>query len=45
MKRKSRKRKKPMADIGSWLAGIGTVLLGIAAICEVIFKIVVYLSS
>ena len=31
--------------LGSWLVGIGTLLLGIAAICEVVFKIVVYLSG
>ena len=52
MMRKSHKRKKPPKDggswllaLGSWLVGIGTLLLGIAAICEVVFKIVVYLSG
>ncbi len=45
MMRKSHKRKKPPKDGGSWLVGIGTLLLGIAAICEVVFKIVVYLSG
>lgn len=45
MKYKSSKRKKPPKhkDGGSWLVGFGTLLLGIAAICEVVFKIVVYL--
>ncbi len=45
MKYKSSKRKKPPRDGGSWLTGIGTLLLGIAAVSEVIFKIVVYLSD
>ena len=45
MKYKSHKRKKPPKDGGSWLVGIGTMLLGIAAVCEVVFKIVVYLSG
>ena len=43
MKRKSSKRKKPPKDGGSWLVGIGTLLIGIAAICEVVFRIVVFL--
>lgn len=45
MKYKSHKQKKPPKDGGSWLVGIGTMLLGIAAVCEVVFKIVVYLSG
>lgn len=47
MKYKSSKRKKPpkQTDGGSWLVGIGTLLLGIAAACEVVFKIVVYLLA
>ena len=43
MKYKSNKRKKPPKSGGSWLVGFGTLLVGIAAICEVVFKIVVYL--
>ena len=45
MKYKSSKRKKRRDHESrrSWLADIGTLLLGIAAICEIAFKIVVYL--
>ena len=45
VKHKSSKRKKPPKKIngGSWLEGIGTLLIGIAAVSEVVFKIVVYL--
>ena len=42
MKYKSSKRKKPGRDPGSWPVGIGTLLLGIAAVCEVVFQIVVH---
>lgn len=45
MKRKSSKRKKPRIKRGSWLADIGTLLLGIAAVCEVAFKAVVFLTK
>ncbi|MEL3906597.1 MAG: hypothetical protein P1P65_06170 [Treponema sp.] len=43
MKRKSSKQKKPPKVGGSWLVGIGTLFVGIAAICEVVFKIVFFL--
>lgn len=43
MKRKSSKQKKRRNDRRSWLADVGKLLAGIAAVCEVVFKIVVYL--
>lgn len=43
MKYKSSKQKKRRNNRRSWLASIGTFLIGLAAICEVTFKIVVYL--
>lgn len=43
MKWTSSKRKKPPSRGGSWLVGIGTLLVGIAAVCEVAFKIVIIL--
>ncbi len=45
MKRKSSKRKKPRCWRGSWLADIGTFLAGIAAVCEVAFKVAVFLMK
>ena len=45
MKRKVHKKKKPRRKLGPWLANIGTFLLGVASICEIVFKIVAYLSE
>ena len=42
MKRKSLKRKKPRLKLGSWLQNFGVFLAGIAAVLEVIFKIVIW---
>ena len=43
MKYKSYKQKKPRQKLGSWLQNIGVFLAGIAAVLEVIFKIVIWL--
>lgn len=40
MMRKSHKRKEPPKDGGSWLVGIGTLLLGIAGLMIVIGNII-----
>lgn len=40
MKYKSPKRKKPRGNRGSWLQNLGIFLTGIAAVLEVVFKVV-----
>ncbi len=45
MKKKSSKQKKRREVRRSWLAGIGTFLLGLAAVSEVILKFVMWLST
>lgn len=45
MKYKSSKQKKRRKARRSWLADVGSILTGIAAVCEIVFKIVVYLSG
>lgn len=42
MKHKSSKPSNQSKG-GSWLTGIGTLLLGIAAVCELIYKFVAHL--
>lgn len=43
MKRKSSKQKKRRKSRRSWLADIGVFLSGLAAACEVAFKVIVFL--
>lgn len=45
MKYKSSKRKKPRRKRGSWLQSVGTFLVGLAALLEVILQFAMWLSA